>query len=86
MGPYTGMVIFFNTISVSVNIVPHTSMVNVSFSEGGFTLCPAPVLFVRVWHPGFVNPSPAPAFPVIKFLHHIDILFSLVNFHIDIRY
>ena len=33
-----------------------------SFSEGGFILGLSPPFFVRVWHPGFVELVPAPAF------------------------
>ena len=30
--------------------------------EGRFNLGPAPALFVRVWHPGFIDPGLATAF------------------------
>ena len=33
---------------------------HILFSEGGFTLGTAPAFFVQVWHPGFVDPGPAP--------------------------
>ena len=55
------------------------------FSEGIFTLGPAPE-FLRVWHPGFVDLGPTPAFSVMHFLHQRDILLSLVRFHSDMRY
>ena len=56
------------------------------FSEGGYTMVPEPAFFVRVWHTGFVDPGPAPAFFSHKFLHQRDILLSLVHFHSDIGY
>ena len=62
-----------------------TSFKILLFSEGGFALGTTPAFFVLVWHPSFVLPGPAPTFFSHIFLHHREILFSMVHVHSGIK-